>query len=1219
MKIIRIELQNINSLQSDTPVVIDFEDEKFRDVGLFAITGSTGAGKTTILDAVTIALYHQVPRFNKPNIKAGLRDVMSHGAGSSMARVTFESRGVRYEAQWDMRQVSKTGRRIEPKETVRLKNLTSGKIIAEKKNDVRQQVEAVTKLSYSQFLRSVMLAQGEFAAFISAKATDKGRLLEQITGEDIYKRIGEIILQRRGEEQDKLEHIRSKINTEDLLTDEQRNELELEKETVSNRLTTLEKELKQVERIRNWYRKGAELLKQREILNEEQQRLTVEQTARQPQLEALKLHEKAEPFEKLLENIRQTEKDVTAKNERLENLNEALKGLLPEMKKTRDLESEGRKILEQKENDLKRWMPLLEEVSAMDSKIAAYNREVTKTKARIAEIEKISAGINEKIKAENREKTEKESVLKEVTTYLEKHRYLRQVKAHFSNWKTALTFFAKNNERLGLLQSEIAGIEGELPVTKEKLQKKKEELGKQRLHLKKTKEQIDHIVNQQQEYDSEKLLAEKQRLDREKSDWEKLEKLAERFLKNSLQIEKLKTEKSALEAETVRLSKAVEVLVPQIEIATKALADAEKILELERRIGSFEAERKKLRKGEACPLCGSTEHPFVESYKEPEVTGAEKEVAKRKQKLETLRNEKTENEKLLAVAKTALENVASLMETVGRELKNTEAEAEKLSVKCPLRDKKTIETSLATLDRRINALSQSIARAQQLQKQKDDLNIISEKQSRMVADLETEIARLDEKVRNQQDELKKKQVAGKTLALETGRIKEQVKEELSVFGYELPEPEAVNRFLADIEENIAVWELKQQALTNLERKISELSIELKNLTAQRAEKEEELKNLKTGLERTDIDLSKLEYERESILPREISTDAKRKALQEAQQTAKTKLDDLTRTLQELNTRKSNMETQKSDVVTALEVLKKHLAESRSKLNEKIDRSDFDDRQSVEKALLDPALKNEYAAIKRQLNDKAIELKTLNRKLQDELTQQEREKDFELTVDEAEEKFNVADETRKQNLKRLGEIDQAFALDRRIKERNKAVFDEIAVQEKEVKKWADLLTLLGGSKDAFNTYVQRLTLQNLIRLANRHLLKLNPRYSLQMNEKYGKGEELNFMLVDHYQTDDMRFVDTTSGGEKFIISLALALGLSDLAGKNVNIDSLFIDEGFGSLDNNTLETVISTLETLQAQGKMIGVISHVENLKERIPVQIQVLKKRNGVSEVQIVG
>ena len=229
MRILKIELQNINSLKSKTPIVIDFESDLFKDVGLYAITGSTGAGKTTILDAITIALYHNVPRFNNPTVKANLNDVVSYGANEAMVRVSFENQGKNYEAHWSMRLTTKAGKMLtNPKEEVRLKDLSTGDIIAEKKTEVKIEVERITQLNYQQFLRSAMLAQGEFAAFLSASSQEKGKLLEQITGEDIYKKIGEAINTKLFNERKTLDGIRAKINSEDLLPDEVRQELKAE-------------------------------------------------------------------------------------------------------------------------------------------------------------------------------------------------------------------------------------------------------------------------------------------------------------------------------------------------------------------------------------------------------------------------------------------------------------------------------------------------------------------------------------------------------------------------------------------------------------------------------------------------------------------------------------------------------------------------------------------------------------------------------------------------------------------------------------------------------------------------------------------------------------------------------------------------------------------------------------------------------------------------------
>ena len=163
-------------------------------------------------------------------------------------------------------------------------------------------------------------------------------------------------------------------------------------------------------------------------------------------------------------------------------------------------------------------------------------------------------------------------------------------------------------------------------------------------------------------------------------------------------------------------------------------------------------------------------------------------------------------------------------------------------------------------------------------------------------------------------------------------------------------------------------------------------------------------------------------------------------------------------------------------------------------------------------------------------------------------------------------------------------------------------------------WTQLRRLIGSANGAaFRQFAQGLSLDLLVRHANRHLARLSERYRLRRVE----GGELTLEILDRHQADATRPMQSLSGGESFLASLALALGLSDLAGRNVRIDSLFIDEGFGSLDPDTLDLAVAALDSLRLSNKTVGVISHVELLKERIPVQIRVEKRTGGVSVLHV--
>ena len=164
-----------------------------------------------------------------------------------------------------------------------------------------------------------------------------------------------------------------------------------------------------------------------------------------------------------------------------------------------------------------------------------------------------------------------------------------------------------------------------------------------------------------------------------------------------------------------------------------------------------------------------------------------------------------------------------------------------------------------------------------------------------------------------------------------------------------------------------------------------------------------------------------------------------------------------------------------------------------------------------------------------------------------------------------------------------------------------------------KKFA--LNEITGSADGnkFRVFAQNMTLSMMINLANAQLEKMNGRYVLTARPD---SSDLELSVIDKEQAGEIRPTENLSGGERFIISLALALALSQISGNKSRIDSLFLDEGFGSLDEETLSTALDALGEVRREGRMIGIISHVQALRERIAAKIEVIPKREGVSVIK---
>lgn len=1219
MKILKIELQNINSLKSDVPIVIDFESKLFEDVGLYAITGPTGAGKTTILDAITIAMYHSVPRFNKSNIKAGLEDVVSKGAGFAMSRVTFRCNETKYEATWSMRLESKTGKVLaNPQEEIRLKNLTTEKILAEKKREFQQEVESITQLNYQQFLRSAMLAQGEFAAFLSANTKDKGTLLEQITGEEIYKKIGEEIGTKISNEKSRLEQIKAKINTDDLLSDESVNLLKEEQEQLNNTIKQQEKDYKHLEEIIKWFADEKRLNVGLQKLNENQEKLDVEKVENKELIEKLKLHEGAEPFQPLIAELSRIELEIKDKDGNFEKLKVELATNKTNIENAESREKTVKGDYKKQEAEQISWQPKLEKVAELDTTISNLIKLKQKEEEASKNRNEAIAGLKEKTKESALKKQKAETEFNVLEEFLRKNKSILSVKQNLTSWSAGFSQIKSATDLIEQTKRKIGIAENKETKAKVKILDDGNDLKQAEGDLKKLQEGIAILVTAIEELNLSSLLAKQKELTSQKTQTRDLLDLSAMFVDLNKKREVLSKEYSDVEKFKKALVKEITELDPKIRNVEVLLKDAEKILELERNIESFEEERKKLEAHQPCPLCGSKEHPFVLEYDESLLSKSLAGVNERRENLDKLKDAKQQKEiknasyqQRLDGIKTNLEEIESNIEITGKGFELCESDFK-------ITDNQSIKDKLDSFTNTELKLTEQISKVQSLQAEKDGNDkLLRDKQEKVNA-IKNRITGISEELKGLKGTLSDLKTELKLYNDNLERKRTELEPQLSVFDFTLPLIEEMDNFMKKLKERIEEYEQKNEKCSEFKSRIANLQTQISNDSKQLGGKENEEKTAQQEIKKTNDELNENRTKRYTILPLGTSTDVKRKELQETFNKAKEAFDEVSKILHGLGTQKVTKEKEKSNTEIDLAGLQIKLNDDVSILDKQIADGPFVTRKEIEQSLLSQEDKTTYKSIRKRLDNRSIELKTLKDKLIQDLEELQKAKDFELTLEEASEKTNEIASQKELSTQRVGEINEKFKLDQQIRDRNKGVMKEIFLQEEILNKWTKLNALLGGSKHAFNTYVQRLTLQSLIQIANAHLAKLNPRYSLIMKDDYSKGEELNFNLVDHYQTDEIRVVDTSSGGEKFLISLALALGLSDLASKNVNIESLFIDEGFGTLDNNTLETVISTLETLQAQGKMIGVISHVENMKERITSQIQVTKKRNGVSVVEVV-
>ena len=414
-----------------------------------------------------------------------------------------------------------------------------------------------------------------------------------------------------------------------------------------------------------------------------------------------------------------------------------------------------------------------------------------------------------------------------------------------------------------------------------------------------------------------------------------------------------------------------------------------------------------------------------------------------------------------------------------------------------------------------------------------------------------------------------------------------------------------------LEAKLSNWQNQLKKRKTIEDQISSLTSGIETINALIISKGDSLKTKlkEIILIRTELEKRKAERERNYGTKNPDSEELRLKKLvataEMAERSASDKVKELTRELAALNPRIDEL-----NKTTSLRKITLDIDEIA--FRKSIEKAGFNDEAAFINCRVSTDRKEELSQKATALDRKTEELKTRKKDREDQLVQEAAKRLTQESVDSLILQQNVVTDSISSILKEIGAKMQQLEENEKARERFGQITLLFDAQKAEFQRW-DLLSNLIGSADGkkYRNFAQGLTFEIMVAHANTQLIKLTDRYLLIRD----KDQPLDLDVIDNYQAGEIRSTKNLSGGETFIVSLALALGLSKMASKNVRVDSLFLDEGFGTLDEDTLETALETLASLRQDGKLIGVISHVTALKERIATKILVEKYSGGKSRL----
>ncbi|WP_025917096.1 AAA family ATPase [Herminiimonas sp. CN] len=1268
MKILAIRGKNLASLAGEFEV--DFEQEPLKSSGLFAISGPTGAGKSTLLDALCMALYESTPRLLKAGNKTlpdvgdstvtqqDARNLLRRGTAEGHAEVDFVGNdGIGYRARWSVRRARGKASGSLQNTGMSLKQLPDLQPIGGTNREVKAEIVQRIGLSFEQFTRAVLLAQNEFSAFLKADDNERGELLETLTGSSIYSALSQRAYARAKHEQQELQRINDRLADQKPLAIDARSQLEQDSAAADAAVKALDLRKAELDTQLRWHQDDAKFQQNEQLAHAQLQQAQDQQQAAASRRLDLQRVEAVQAARPLVIEIERLGRAIAFDHSAIADCQHKLAAAEQSHQQADAAQAAAQRTLTDAEQAQANAAPALDQAKALDARIDALRPAHQAAQQAQLDADQASALAQQNRLAKQAELAGAQHKQQATEHWLAQHAPLQALAEHWPRWDILLKQSCISSNETAQFECILATLSKSEARQDEQLAAATQALASAASALNAAEQQRQHAAQQHAGIDITALQTRKHSAETRRDQLGSAEQIWRALAEQQNRRQALDAQAGSSRQAAEQAEAALALAGAQLPTLTAALAQAERSLRSAEAAcaASVETLRAALEPDVPCPVCGATEHPYTTDNPQLHamLASLQAEVKSCRQQYEHAMQQQATHGTEAASCRRQLDAIAQQQQLLHAALQRQQQDWQAQPLAAELADEFAnidaeqqagwFASQRSTLQAELHSISQldaawrSAAQAKDAAQAASDRASIAHNARKEAADAaqtalsetkakqQAAVAQLDQSRQRLDDSLGQLDAA-----FRSGDADEQI----SWRSNWQDNPEA---FQQQCEQNARHWQVQRSAFEQGQQRHATLTLELAALVASHGKAELEQQRAASAFAASHTLLTALQAERRTLFSgqpvQQIEAQlagaiAKAKtALAQHTQAGNDSRQAQARNAEALQQATTRLASHNGEAQAAAENLAGWIARFNAASGAANNADAHLDETRLHALLAHPAdwIAFERAAL-HAIDNAARQAATVlqERSSQRQAHQLQRPpQDADALVTEAAASASPI-AALQQALQSLAAerhsahasataLQLSIAQDHARRVQAADMLAAIAAQEASHRLWAQLNELIGAADGKkFRNYAQQYTLDVLLGYANRHLNELSRRYRLQRI-----SDTLALMVVDQDMGDELRSVHSLSGGESFLVSLALALGLASLSSNRVRVESLFIDEGFGSLDADTLRVAMDALDGLQSMGRKVGVISHVQEMTERIATKIMVQRTAGGRSSVGV--